>query len=294
MDLTASLYGVIAALSLGTADFIARFTTRRFGPLLAAVGMLAVGSTLAAVAAAAWGVAFPASREALLWTLTSGVASASGMMMFYWALSRGQVAYVIPLAATYPIWSVAYGVVFQGLAIDGWIALAMAATLCGAWIIAAYGRIDDGIPNAEISSAPPAARATIAAAAILAGFCLVATIYLAAPAAQASSDLGALASTRAVALAIILTVLLLRGGARRAGGRTVALLALQGALDAAGVLALIAAAQTVDSAIAVVISSAFGTNELPLRYGLSLKVATTRSRANTCPNGMFEFGPLGT
>jgi len=110
----------------------------------------------------------------------------------------------------------------------------------------------------------------------LAGFFLVATVYLAAPAATESSDLGTLAVARATALVIILTVLMVRGGGRRGDGRSAGFLALQGVLDAIGVLALIGAAQDADSAVAVVISSAFGMVTVLLAWVLLRESVTRR------------------
>lgn len=273
MELTATAWGLVCAFSLGTADFIARFTSRSVGPYVAAAGMLFFGGLFATALAWGNGWTFPASPEALMFAVASGLVAALGMMAFYLALTLGQLSFVIPLAATYPIWSVLYAVIFLGLAITPIMVAAMVATLLGCWMVAAYGEVEDphdrgddqgdGLARAaesvtKVRTATLARRMMVAGLALTAGICLVISVYLAGPAAAVSSEMGTLAVSRFVAAVTVIGYLLARWSGPPRLTRVAALLPIQGLLDGLGIFALIMATAHIDGALGVVVSASFG------------------------------------
>ncbi|SMF36171.1 Uncharacterized membrane protein [Tistlia consotensis] len=255
------LYGLLGAGALGLADFAARFTSRALGPLQVAAAMLLAGCLIFGVAALGLGLGFPHGGLQLGSAVASGGVSALGMMAFYTALALGQITYVIPLAATYPIWAVLYGALFQGLAVTPPLAAACAVTLAGGWLVAAYGEIGRTEERAPVEAArePAGRRLLVVACALAAGLFMVVSVYLAGPATAGSSQIGTLAVARGAAAATIVPLLLLRPRPLPAGSaRWLPVIALQGLLDGVGVFALYAATAVPEGAFGVVISSAFG------------------------------------
>jgi drug/metabolite transporter (DMT)-like permease len=267
MELTAAFYGLLCAGALGVSDFVARFTSRAVGPMVVAAGMLAFGGLVCLGLALALGLGIPTSAPHLGLTLASGVISGLGMVLIYTALTLGPLSYVIPLAATYPIWAVLYAVAFQGLAVTPLLAFACLVTLAGGWLVAAYGELTEEGPSLERASALQ--RLLVVVCALGAGLALVVSVYLVGPAAAASSEIGTLAVARGIAAATVGLLLLARPRRLPPGShRWLPLIALQGVLDGLGIYALYAATAVPEGAFGVVISSAFGVVTVLLGWSL--------------------------
>jgi drug/metabolite transporter (DMT)-like permease len=111
------LLGLSAALSWGTADFIARYSARRIGAYRTLFYMQVVGLAFASVWSAAedpaGGLAALARGLEQHWGLAAFLGAASGfsMLAFYAALERGTLAIVAPISSSYPALTVllAYG-----------------------------------------------------------------------------------------------------------------------------------------------------------------------------------------
>jgi drug/metabolite transporter (DMT)-like permease len=100
--MTPGIWGSLAALSWGTADFIARFTGRAFGYVNALLGMLFVSC----VCLTLW---FVLAGAHAVWTLSSllllilaGVCMLVGTLLLYVSLIRGPVTIAAPIAGSYP------------------------------------------------------------------------------------------------------------------------------------------------------------------------------------------------
>jgi drug/metabolite transporter (DMT)-like permease len=105
---TGILFGLAAALSWGSADFIAQFSARRIGAYRTLFFMQVVGflSGVLYVVSTAPGHGLGAVVGDLTshWQLTIFMGGASGLSMlaFYSALERGTVSIVAPIASSYP------------------------------------------------------------------------------------------------------------------------------------------------------------------------------------------------
>lgn len=238
-------FGALAALSLGVTDFLARFATQRLGPRLTGALMYGGGAVLFGALALALGLPFPAGARAVGFAVASGLAGGAGILFFYTALSKGQLAYVIPIAASYPVWSVLYAALVQGVAFGAALIGAIALTLAGAVMVARFG-----VADPEAGHVP---RPDIALAAVAAAVLFVASLYLAEPAVATGSAVGTLALARAAGACLLALTVRHRPG--RGGFHVAAAMAL---LDGLATLLILFVIGRTESALAIVISGAFG------------------------------------
>lgn len=253
-EIPVAAWGGLAALSLGLTDFLARFATRGLGPYVTGAGMFAVGAVAAAAVALATGGAFPAPGAPLAFALASGVVAGLGILCFYLAISLGQLAFVIPIAAAYPVWGVLWASLALGFSMTGPMKAAVAATLVGAVIVARFGALSE-----ERTAFRPAPRPWVALLAVLAGMFFIASLYLAEPAIAASSEFGALSLARATGAAVLLVAVAATW--RRPLSREPALVLVvvaMGLLDGLANLVFFFVIDHADSALAIVVSSSFG------------------------------------
>lgn len=239
-------FGALAALSLGVADLLARFATTRLGPRRTAALMYGGGAVLFGATALALGAPFPGLDRAGLFAVLSGLAGGAGILCFYTAISRGQLAYVIPIAATYPVWSVLYAALVEGFAFSPGLLAAVAVTIAGAGVVARYGVLEPG-EGATF-------RGTVVLLALAAAVFFVASLYLAEPAVVGSSAAGVLAMARVAGCLLMIATLRHEPRARR--GVPIAL--AMAALDGLATLLILMVIDRAESALAIVISGAFG------------------------------------
>lgn len=95
-------WGMMTALGWGTADFIARFTGRAMGHVVALVGMLLISSLVMTGAALAMELRFEWRWDGAELLLLAGVGVMAGTLLLYWGLSRGPVTIVAPIVGSYP------------------------------------------------------------------------------------------------------------------------------------------------------------------------------------------------
>lgn len=125
------LFGVLAAVGWGVADFIAAMASKRLGVLRTATGVhLSSG-----VAAAGYFlfVFEPGFLTWLHWAALGGV-SVLGVLIyiaFYRALSEGPVAIVSPIVSAYAIVVIALAMVFSGERLSGWQVLGALCSISG-------------------------------------------------------------------------------------------------------------------------------------------------------------------
>lgn len=260
----AALLGLLTALSWGTSDFTARFSSRALGAMMSAFGGSLV-SMLLMTGAWLWLVepAHPGWLPVVL-AAASGVATAAALTLLYQGLRLGTVALTVTLASTYPVWALLIGVVGQGVRPDLPAWAAMAVTLAGVWIVSAadpHGSADEGPeePQEDAEAAPPLAdRRLLLVIGLASGLCFALALKFAQPAVAAMGSITALWIAR-IASSLLLFALLL---ASRRGipnpGRWTPVLILQGMLDAAGYLALLSVTEGVEAEVATVVSSAVG------------------------------------
>jgi drug/metabolite transporter (DMT)-like permease len=249
--MTAILFGIAAAVAWGVADFCARFSGRTLGAVVALFGVMISGAAGLTVwlLVAGHPLPLPAQVPPVAWAFA--LASLLGMIGLYEALRRGPVTTVAPLAGAFPAWSVVLMMVFEGLH-PSWPSLsAMVATMAGMGIVARFA--DEGPDGAN-----PPDRLCVPIA-LASGLMFGVSLTLGRHAAIAMGDMEAVWVARLLG-GLVLAPVALRQGVVRGGVALpwVALVAVQGLLDAGGFLALLLAGDAAAMAVATVVSSTFG------------------------------------
>jgi len=250
--MNAAVWGGLCAIGLGSADFIARFSSRAVGPASALLGMLITGACLLSL----W-AAFFAPPLAWTWSAAwllgaNGVATTTMTLLLYWGLARGPVSVVAPIVAGHPALVVVVAVLF-GARPTAMQWIAMAATMGGVAIVAATAGhfAERGFASRRDLTGTIAialGSAVAYAALILAGQAAV-PIY---------GEFHTLWIGRLVSLATLAPWFLVRGERPNLPRAWWPILAAQGALDAAGYLFLFAGSHGPDAALAAVAGSSFG------------------------------------
>jgi len=170
------LLGLAAALSWGTADFIAQFSARRIGAYRTLFFMQVVGflSGVVYVAATAWGDGLAAVAADLTshWRLTLFMGGASGLAMlaFYSALEHGTVSIVAPVASSYPALTVLLSYL-SGERLSSVRLAGVALTLGGVMLASIAESKPDSAAEATSEAAEIAPSGRFAPGVLLAGVC---------------------------------------------------------------------------------------------------------------------------
>ena len=225
-------YGLAAVLAWGTSDFLGGYATRRASAFLFTTVVNIGGLLLMVTLASATHAPFPSARSAA-WVLAAGVSGGAALAIFYRALSSGRMGLTAPVAAGLSAAIPAVVSMFtEGL--PGRIPILgffLAAT--GLWLIT---RSEDGATPEGIG---------------FAGF------YLCVRQAGAGSALWIATLTRAGALLITATVVLLSWNFRDITAAGLRWGVLTGCIDSLGTLLFVRASQTGRLDEAVVISSLY-------------------------------------
>ena len=246
--MTAVLLGILAALSWGTADVLARHTGRALGAQGALLAMSLAGMTgLGLWMTLAEGhLPVPPSH----WTLISAALAALAMLMFYEAMRRGPVSLVSPLVGAYPAWMVLINLAL-GLRPTLTVLAAMTVTMGGVILVARFAAPEPGVAN------PPDRRWTLTLA-LVSSVIFSVTLAVGQQAVLVDGESNVLFWGRVVAALTMLVVVILGPKPTRVQAGVLSLAALQGVLDAGGLFALYAAGRGLDGTLATVASSAFG------------------------------------
>lgn len=105
------LWGGVSALGWGTADFVARFSSRAVGYQAALFGMLLTGSVLLSLWVWIAGVPLNGSPDQLWLIALSGITVMIGTLWLYQGLARGPISIVSPIVGSYPALVVAFAVI---------------------------------------------------------------------------------------------------------------------------------------------------------------------------------------
>lgn len=249
-----ALWGGLCALSLGTADFIARFSSRAVGAASALFGVLCVGSVILSIYVPAAGTPLVWAGDGLWLLALHGVATTVTTLLLYIGLARGPVSVVAPIVASYPafVLAIAFALGARPSTIQ-W--LAIAGTMVGVLVVAAAARHGDpGDAGGPASRRALTVTIAIAFAAALACAVLFAAGQAAVP---TYGELQTLWAGRLIALATLILLFLVQRRRPTLPLRVWPMVAAQGVLDAAGYLFLFAGSAGPDAEIATVASSTF-------------------------------------
>lgn len=249
--MTPALWGLATALGWGSADFIARFTSRAMGHETALLGMLGVGALILPLILWHAGLPLHWDPAGAPFLVLTGVGVMVATLLLYWGLARGPVTVVAPIVSGYPALNLVLALAL-GTRPTPLQWAAMAAVMLGVITVAASARsFESGGYTAK------QLRGTVAIAlASSVGFAL--TIAAAQTAERFYGDLQTVCMARWISLLAIVVVFAFRRRAPRLPARWWPLVGAQGILDGGAYVALLLGSQGPGSAIAVVVASSFG------------------------------------
>lgn len=248
---TPGMWGIIAALCWGLADFVTRFTGRAVGHVNALFGMLLVTSCVLT----AWAWISPSHLrwdESGLWLLgVAGAGTLVATLFLYQGLARGPVTIVAPIVAAYPALVVVLAVL-RGAQLTAVQWVLILATMVGAAVVArSAGAFEaPGVHDRRelrLTVLIAAGSAVLFAVAISAGQS-AAPIY---------GSMQTVWLPRLLALAGTIPLYLLTRDRPRLPVKWWPALSLQGALDAGGYLAIFRGSMGTGGEIAAVTASGY-------------------------------------
>jgi len=255
-----ALWGGVCALNLGTADFMARFSSQALGYRRALLGMLVAGAAIL-TGYVAWQQPPMTWRGDAVWLLgLNGLATTAMTLLLYQGLARGPVTVVAPIVAAHPALVLLLEVAL-GARPDALQWAAMAVTVAGAVVIARGA--ESGEPARHFPAGHVRGSVLIAVLAALAYAVLVSAGQHAVP---VYGQLQTLWLGRLISLAGLLALFAALRERPGVPAKWWPYVTLQGILDAGGYLALFAGSGGERPEIAAVTASTFGAVTTLLAY----------------------------
>gem|GEM_PF-563812 len=240
--------GILAALSWGAADALARHTGRALGAQGALLAMMLAGLTGLSLWMLLVERHFPGWPSG--WTLASASLAACAMLMFYEAMRRGPISLVSPLVGAYPAWMVLINLAL-GLRPSLPVLAAMALTTAGVILVACFAAPEPNCPH------PPDRRWTLALA-LISSVIFSLTLAVGQQGVLLDGESTVVWWGRVIGALTMAVVVLLGPRPPRLNVSVLSLAGLQGLLDTGGLCFLYAAGRGLDGTLATVASSAFG------------------------------------
>lgn len=244
------LLGTLAAVSWGTLDFLAGWSSRTLGYMRTTAGVTLAGFVALTLALAIFGT-FPAIEGSQAWiAMAAGAGIAFATLCLFAALASGPISLAIPVAMSYPASTV---LVFAAVGTIPSVPqlVAVVAILGGAALVALN-------ENAHHEHQRPGRIRRTLTFAVIAHVVFLFSVLAGQAAAE---ELGALQSawiSRIGGSLFVLPLLFMDRGAGRMSMRSAGLVFVMGLLDVLGTSALFAAGRTPQPELATVCSSAAG------------------------------------
>ena len=251
------LWGAVAALSLGTSDFLARFTSLRLGAVLSFAYTVITGAVLLTLYVVVAGVDIQFTPFGAALAVLHGLSVTAMTIMLYAALARGPIALAVPLVAAHPVLVIIYEL---GLGVSRLSPQQITAALIivlGVAGASALGVLGEGSRTEASGRKPGGANRTL----LLAGGASFAYALLIISGQAAAVEIGQISATLIGRLTSVCVILLAAAAGLfrfRLPGKSTLPLLFQGGLDTLGYLALLAGGITAYPAITAVIGSSFG------------------------------------
>lgn len=271
--MSAGLYGLMAALGWGGADFIARFTGRAVGHQQALLGMLSISAIAMSLIIFLLDIPFVFVMSGWWLLVLTGVGTMVATLLLYWALARGPVTIVAPIVGSFPIFNVILAVCMGSRPeIIQW--LAMVAVFLGVWMVACASTHFESHPDYNRQHL----RQTIIIALVSSlGFGI--TVAAAQAASPIYGELQTICIARWISLLCIALVFIYKQQVPIISLACWPLLGLQGFMDTGAYAALALSTQSENAELAVVTASGFSiVTVLLARYFLQERM----SRAQWC------------
>lgn len=246
-----ALLGIGAALTWGTADFIARFTSRDIGPGRSLFGAMLLGAVLLTVGLPLSPDRLTPGPAALLLSIAGGTLNMSGLLILYAALARGPVTVVAPVIASHPALAVGL-LLFLGVMPGPVQWLGMLVTMAGLLMLTRVIAHQDSFPDLARDYIRYTLRLSVIATLIFAVQIVVMQ--------EARLVYGVYATTWLTRVVSVGAIVLWAGFRRQRllfPWRAAPLVGVQGLLDASGVVFMLAGSVGTDRAVVAVIASSF-------------------------------------
>lgn len=249
--MNAALGGILAALSWGSADFIARFTGGAVGHVNALFGMLVTSALVLTGIVLVMGLPLPGLQAGWWLLLIFGAGLTTATLLLYLGLVRGPVTVAAPIAGTFPAFNILLALAL-GMRPSAGEWAAMAAVMAGVFVVARAARHYEARGHYSRTHL----RRTVAIS-LGASFSFAVTVAAGQEAAAIYGEVESVFLGRWVSLLCCCLLLAARRELPRIPARWWPALGAQGALDGCALLAVLAASEGATSAVTAVLASSF-------------------------------------
>jgi drug/metabolite transporter (DMT)-like permease len=250
--MNSALLGLVAALSWGVHDFLARFPSRAVSPIPTVLAVTLSGL----IVLSAWVLLGGGSIKIVwpeLWLVAvTGIFFALATLALFAALALGPISIVAPIAGSYPALALTIALA-QGARPSPLQWLAIAAVMAGVLIVSRSGG------RYEVTGElPPGKLNVVLGLSFLASFCFAVALTAGQAAVPIFGEVETVWLARLFGLTTIGALYLWRTPGAPLPLRWLPLFGLMGCLDVAALGTITAAGNLPDRAFATVVSSAFG------------------------------------
>ena len=255
--LDALFWGVVAALSLGTADYLARSTSNAIGPVAAFTYVVILGTLMMTGFIFITGEELRVTGFGLVMSCLHGLCVTAMSVMLYAALVRGPVSLVVPVVAAHPVLIIFYAVTFGASSLSAGQVMAAALVIAGVVGASLFSFQQHTVPEDQ-AGIPGRRKSTTLLLAL--GACLAYALLIITGQAAASGmgQISVALIGRVASAAILLAAFALGMFKLPPPGRAIRPLAAQGTLDTLGYVALLAGGSTLFPGMTAVVGSMFG------------------------------------
>jgi drug/metabolite transporter (DMT)-like permease len=250
--MNSALFGLVAALSWGVHDFLARFPSRAVGPIPTVLAVTVAGLIVLSVWLLIAGVPVDLARPELWLVAVTGIFFTLATLALFTALALGPISIVAPIAGSYPALAMILAVA-QGARPSLLQWLAIVAVMAGVVIVSRTGG------RYEVTGElPPGKLKMVLGLAFLASLCFAVALTAGQAAVPIFGEVETVWLARLFGLVTILLLFLWRTPGAPLPLRWLPLFALMGCLDVTALGTITAAGNLPDPEFATVVSSAFG------------------------------------
>ena len=256
----AVLFGFVAAAFLGTADFLARFTSLRLGPAAAFTYVVVIGSLVMTAFVSVSGAKLTFTTTGLMLSALHGLSVAGMSLMLYAALARGPISLAVPIVAAHPVLVLFYEFAVGSLYLSLQQGLAAGLVILGV-VAASLLSLNHIKDQGEEKNTHSNTRSSTGGTLLLALGACFAYAFLIISGQSAAAEIGQVGAAWVGRLTSALVLLLALGGGLfrlPKPGKSLMPLVVQGVLDTLGYIALLAGGLTAFPGMTAVIGSTFG------------------------------------
>jgi drug/metabolite transporter (DMT)-like permease len=250
--MNAALFGLVAALTWGVHDFLARFPSRTVGPVPTVFAVTVAGFVYLSLWLLIDGGALHIVWPEIWLVAVSGICLALATLSLFAALALGPISIVAPIAGSYPALAMILALA-QGArpSLTQW--LAIAAVMAGVGVVSRSGGKYE-----ESGHLAPGKLKTVLALGFGASLGFAAALTSGQAAVPHFGDIETIWFSRVFGLVTIGAILLSQSPRPQLPARWLPVLGLMGALDVTALGTVVAAGNLADPEFATVVSSAFG------------------------------------